>query len=621
MMSRPITNRIDEHDGFKFRCPTDLARTPLHVRRALLVGVCTASHMVGFLFEMYQIESDFVHIGAIADPDAQLPRPVADYDFQILILPLDHLMPAHHYFHMRYSDPQAEAARFDGGVSELHRLLDHGMRWNREYGLLTFVGNLLVPQINPVGRFQPRYDLRNPRYFVEKLNETLILSVEQEKNSYILDIDGIVSTFGKKYVQDDYIWSDSHGAFITDMEHLEFESKREDISKRLEELGPITNYYSVDTDKCYRALCEEIIQMYRAVRQIDAVKLVVIDLDDTAWRGVAAEENQSREHLTTGWPIGFIEALMYLKRRGVLLSIISKNDPITAQNAWDYAYGAFLPLSNFVSPKINWEIKSENMEKILSDTNLLPKNVLYIDDNPAERDAMTVAFPDIRVLGANPYYLRRILLWSAELQQVHISDESDRRTEMVHHQVEREATKRKMTHDEFLATLDLKVTVSTVRSVDDAKFPRMFELLNKTSQFNTTGRRWTHSEFIEQFEAGISGIVLDVTDRFTNYGSVCVILLIGNAMLQIVMSCRVIGMDVETAAIALVEDQVRSLGFDTITASAIETPSNVLSRGVFAKVGYVTNGLVWSRCLAAAITVPTHIASVSTQGLAFASVR
>lgn len=612
-MSRPIRNRIDEHDGFKFRCPTDLACTPLQVRRALLVGVCTASHMVGFLSEMYQIESDFVHIGAIAHPDAQLPRPVADYDFQILILPLDHLMPAHHYVHMRYSDPQAEAARFDCGVSELHRLLDHGMRWNREFGLLTFVGNLLVPQINPVGRFMPRYDLRNPQYFVEKLNETLTRSVEAGKNSFVLDIDGLVSTFGKKYVQDDYVWSDSHGAFITNIDHAEFESKREGSSRRLEELGPLTSYYSVDTDKCYRALCEELIQMYRAVRQIDAVKLVVIDLDDTAWRGVAAEENQSREHLTTGWPLGFIEALMYLKRRGILLSIISKNDPDTAKKIWDFAYASFLSMSSFVSPQINWETKSLNMETILFETNLLPKNVLYIDDNPAERDAMTSSFPDIRVLGANPYYLRRILLWSAELQQIQISDESDRRTEMVRHQIERENTKRKMTHDEFLATLDLKVAVSAVSSVTDARFPRMFELLNKTNQFNTTGQRWTYSAFLEQFAAGTTGVVLDVVDRFTNYGVVCVVLLANNIMLQFVMSCRVIGMGIETAAISLVEDQIRSLGFDTIMASTIETPANVLSRDLFAKAGYHQVERGWSRRLEAAISIPTHIALVSNQ--------
>lgn len=612
-MSRPITNRIDEHDGFKFRCPTDLARTPLNARRALLIGVCTVTNLVGYLSEMHQIESDLVHIGAIQHDGAQLPRPVAEYDFAVLILPLDMLMPAHHYFHMRYSDQQAEASRFDNSVSELHRLLDHGLRWNREHGLLTFVGNMLVPQINPVGRFLPRYDLRNPRYFVEKLNEALTLSVERQKNAHLLDIDGIVSTFGKKNIQDDFVWVDSHGAFLTDWDYSEYESKRDDSSRRLEELAPLTSYYTTEIDMCYRALCEEIIQMFRAIGQYDAVKLVVIDLDDTAWRGVAAEENQPWDYLAVGWPIGFIEALMYLKRRGVLLSIISKNDAATANKTWEFAYGSFLPMNNFVSPKINWEAKPQNMEEILQATNLLAKNVLYIDDNPVEREAMQVAFPDIRVLGANPYYLRRILLWSAELQQVEISDESDRRTEMVRHQIVRDASKTRMSQTEFLATLDLKVAVSTVRDVQDPKFARMFELLNKTNQFNTTGQRWTLSEFRERFAAGLLGIVLDVTDRFTHYGAVCMALLAENDISQVVMSCRVIGLGVETAALAVIEERARARGYTAVTAAAVTTPANILSRDLFARLGYEATEAGWTKSLSAPTSMPTHICLIGSQ--------
>ncbi len=605
-MQHPIPNRLDVHDGDLFRCPSDLAVTPLPATRALLVGVCTADHLQGFLREVHQIESDFVHIGSLNDPNAALPRPVEAYDFQIVVLPLDYVMPAHLYFRMRYSDAAAEQARFDTSAAEIQRLLGNALRWNRAHGLLTFVGNFLVPQINPVGRFLPRYDLRNPRYYVEKLNEVLTLSVEQHKNAFMLDIDGIVSSFGKRYTQDDSIWADCHGAFFTELDH-EFEKTREGAQQRLESLAPVSSYYSTRTREAYIAMTEEIVLSYRAVRQIDAVKLVVIDLDDTAWRGIAAEAELSVEFQRVGWPLGFIEALMYLKRRGVLLSIISKNEMTNAVTAWERVYGGFFPLSNFVSIKVNWKSKAENMEEILAETNLLPKSVVYIDDNPVEREAIHQAFPDIRLLGANPYYLRRILLWSAELQPIAITDESDRRTEMVQNQIVRETSKRQMSHEEFQASLGVQVTTHVVTSVDDPRFARMFELVNKTNQFNTTGKRWTHADYVEGFALGLRGYAMDVSDRFSQYGIVCIALVLGPVIEQFVMSCRVIGLGVETATLAVVEADLKHSGHSEVRATATETAANVLSRDLYSRTGYEQDGGEWRRALNVTTAIPAHV--------------
>jgi len=125
--------------------------------------------------------------------------------------------------------------------------------------------------------------------------------------------------------------------------------------------------------------------MLRTLRQIDQVKLVIVDLDDTLWRGVIAEEGIDRPMVTEGWPAGLVEALVTLKKRGVLLAIASKNDEDRIRSFWPHLYGGRLELADFASVKINWQSKAENIAQILKETNLLPRNVVFLDDNPVER--------------------------------------------------------------------------------------------------------------------------------------------------------------------------------------------------------------------------------------------
>ena len=178
--------------------------------------------------------------------------------------------------------------------------------------------------------------------------------------------------------------------------------------------------------------------MLRTIRQTDMVKLVLVDLDDTLWRGVAAEAAEVSSTASEGWPLGFAEALMFLKSRGVLLGIVSKNDEDRVREIWRRIYGTRIRLEDFAAVKINWRPKAENIEEILAEVNLLPNSVVFIDDNPVERAAVKAAFPEIRVLGPNPYLWRRILLWSPETQVATITSESAARTEMVQKQVQRE---------------------------------------------------------------------------------------------------------------------------------------------------------------------------------------
>lgn len=355
----------------------------------------------------------------------------------------------------------------------------------------------------------------------------------------------------------------------------------------------------------------ELVAACRTLRQVDAVKMVVVDLDDTLWRGVLAEEGTHHE-VIGGWPTGIAEALRYLKKRGILLAVISKNDEGTITKIWREVYGQLILPEDFAIRRINWRPKPENMAEVLQEANLLPKNVVYIDDNPVERAAMKESYPDIRVLGGHLYYLRRILLWAPETQVAQVTKESAERTQMVQAQVKREESRKKLSREEFLASLRLEVTMSAVREVGDQRFARGLELLNKTNQFNTTGKRWKLEEWEEEFAQGTTMWTFEVRDIYTRYGIVAVAVARGNTVAQMVMSCRVVGLDAELAAMSAIENDLAQNGHAHAEAEFVETQANLLCRDFYERCGWEKAGNNWRKTLKTKAQIPAHIKMVGT---------
>lgn len=584
-----------------YRTPRHLEVHPTALRRVLVTGSCLAEGLVQHIPRASPgCPADYVVFNNVAELSEAPPRPTEGYDFQLLQLPLRSVWSEFAYLKTPYDDPAAWEKMFADARERLVQLLDAGMRWNRAHGLLTFVTNFFVPQQNGIGRLLPRYDLRNPVYFVEQLNRALHEALAEYANAYVVDMDGIAATAGRRYVQDDVLWVTSHAALLSDYD-FDHDQARITPTRRASEL------YGLRTGEFLQDLWAEVVAQYRTVRQLDAVKLVVVDLDDTLWRGVFAEGAQDVAQAIEGWPLGVVEALCFLKKRGVLLGIVSKNEESRVVGFWDDLMLGRLALSDFAVRRIGWSPKAESLEAAIREVNLLPRNVVYIDDNPVERESIRAALPDVRVLGANPYEVRRVLLWAPEAQVAAITAESARRTEMIQAQAERETVRRRLSRDEFLATLDLKVAFSRLRSTDHRSFPRAFELLNKTNQFNTTGRRWKQEECRAAFEAGTTWHTFEVEDRFSRYGLVGVVIANGACIEQMVMSCRVIGLDVELAALSHVLAELRAGGAERATARFVETDVNLLCRDLFARCGFERSGDGWSRALAPASAAPKHV--------------
>lgn len=581
---QPVTSGVKTH----FRTPPDLEVSQTPISRVLLIGQCLLDHWASVL---QNVEKTVTFERILFQNAAELPKepslPIQNYDCQVIAVPLRGVIPESHYFGLSYLDKPGAIQLLSDAKSRLDFMLKNMMRWNIERGLLSFVTNFLVPQQNPDGRLLSRYDPRSLIVLIEQLNVHLANAVNSYRNAYMVDIDQIASSLGKRYLQDDSITAINHGGTLGDFGYAEDQ-------KRLEPPPiSITKLYEANIGAFIIAIWREARAMLRTSRQIDAIKMVIVDLDDTLWRGVLAEQEAIPPDAVEGWPLGVIEALAFLRRRGIILAVVSKNEEVNVQRIFDSLLKHRFPLKNFALRRINWRPKVANIEELIHDANILPGNVLFVDDNPVERAAVLAKFPGMRVAGADPYSLRRLLLWSAELQVAQITDESADRGTMVQAQGERESARKSLSRTEFLDTLNVKVRMIEIPAIESPHFQRALELLNKTNQFNTTGRRWRQEEIHDELKSALVLVGFFVEDRFTSYGLVGVLLVRANKILQFVMSCRVFGLDVEQAVLQVVVNDLKIAGYQQVEAKLAKTEANFPCRNVYQESGFGGGEEVW----------------------------
>ena len=588
--------RHREHNGARFLAPRELQVTPTPLKRVLLAGHCLLERWPRRLQALgVAAEVDHVLLGAREPPVA--PHPASAYSFQVTHIANRMVFGDYELFawiRAGFGASAASEALFNRSRDAIDRALKTGAAWRDQ--LPVFVTTLIPPQQEFNGRLIDQRGLDSVLTFIERLNAHLREAVAALDNVYVLDVNEIIASIGRRRLLDDTILVSSHASVLTDGFHAK-------DRQRFEPPDAPTQVYDIDTDAFLLGVWGEVEAMFRSLRQIDAVKMVCVDLDDTLWRGVLAEEagldDIDPDQARAGWPLGVIEALAILKRRGVLLCMVSKNSEARVRAIFDKVYRNLLSLDDFAILKINWAPKTENIREAMAEANLLPRSVVFLDDNPVERAAVKQAFPDIRVIEAPLYYWRRILLWSAETQPPVISSESARRTEMVQAQVRREALRAETGHEDFLAGLDLRVSLAPA-TPGSKRFERALELVNKSNQFNTTGRRWSAQEL-----AAVDFIaVAAVSDRFTDYGDVFVALVRGDRIEQIVMSCRVISLGVEIAGVAAVAAHILS-HYGAVAATVVETDANILARDLFARCGWSLEDGEWRTAQAGA--APSHV--------------
>ena len=130
-------------------------------------------------------------------------------------------------------------------------------------------------------------------------------------------------------------------------------------------------------------------------------KILAVDADNTLWDGIVSEDGADA---VTPY-VDFQKGLLALKARGVLLVLLSKNDPIGEDRAparppLAVALArADMPLSldDFAATRVDWSPKAGNLLTACRELNLGTDSVVFVDDNPHERAQMKAHLPDVAV--------------------------------------------------------------------------------------------------------------------------------------------------------------------------------------------------------------------------------
>ncbi|WP_321814277.1 MULTISPECIES: HAD-IIIC family phosphatase [unclassified Paraburkholderia] len=440
------------------------------------------------------------------------------------------------------------------------------------------------PGFNYMGDVIDPFDPTSPAYLVREINRLLSRAVRKTNNCFFLDSNEILNFIGRRHLQDDVLASSTHASFINDWD-FKLDANRLNAPKAI---GNMLTY-EVAAREYTLLLLSRIETIYKVAKQRDPVKLIVVDLDDTMWRGVAAEgESMGVDQRIEGWPVGLAEALLFFKKRGGLLAICSKNDEAPTIERFNAIWRGAITLDDFASVRINWQPKSQNIREILKEVNLLPANCVFIDDNDRELSEVKAAIPEIRCLGGNHYDWRRIVLRSSETQVPFVSEESSRRTELVRAISQRESqadVQSSVSREEWLASLKLRQSFFLIESPRSKYFDRAFELINKTNQFNTTGKRWEKSEFEAFLRQGGYCVVSSLRDKLIDNGIISVCLIKGSSIVQVVLSCRVFGLGAELV-VGAVATRLALKSRSEVTAELIDTGRNATCHDYFERIGF-----------------------------------
>jgi FkbH-like protein len=327
-----------------------------------------------------------------------------------------------------------------------------------------------------------------------------------------------------------------------------------------------------------------------------ARKALVLDLDNTLWGGVVGDDGLAGIQIGEGSAEGeafktFQQYLRALKDRGVLLTVCSKNDDAVARTAFADHPEMVLRQDDFVAFKANWQPKSENIRAIAAELDLPLDAFVFIDDNPAERDEVRQAVPEVTVLEwpDDPGAFVRALEGARLFEAAALTAEDTHRT--VAYQARRQAAQAQGAATDvgaYLASLEM---VATVRPFEPVSIERITQLVNKTNQFNLTTRRVVQAE-IERLsgERSILTRTVRLRDRFADHGLISV--LVGRVedremVLDIwLMSCRVLGRGVERVLLNDLLGAARGMGVEVITGLYRSSGRNQLVMGHYPGLGF-----------------------------------
>ena len=470
----------------------------------------------------------------------------------VLIVPPEHRCR----YPGKLTDPrevqQAEAGRL------VHSLLDLAAKVHERARAEIILTNFMLPVRHDLGAFRAR-SLGSDWTFRKWVN--LELGLNAPPFLHICDLEFLSHRHGGLRVRDERAW---------------FETKQPGSSALLLEWA--------------REVVHLLVNLRRAPK-----KVLVLDLDNTLWGGVVADDGLEGIEVGDTSPRGeafkaFQRYISSLRDRGVLLAVASKNDHDKAEAVFLQHPEMVLKREDLVSFKANWDSKADNIRQMAAELNLGLESFVFVDDNPAEIEIVRQFAPEVATiaLGPDPSEYVSVLQDCRFFETRQITAEDAERTRQYHSEAQRQALMAAVTDmDAYLGSLDMEGEIFEFRPVD---LPRVSQLINKSNQFNLTTRRRSEAELEALIvDPAYVGFSFRLKDRFGDHGLICVV--IGRLSGEIMeldtwlMSCRVLKRQVEDEALNEVVRLARKRGCRRLEGVYRATPKNEMVRDFYPRMG------------------------------------
>lgn len=325
-------------------------------------------------------------------------------------------------------------------------------------------------------------------------------------------------------------------------------------------------------------------------------KCVILDLDNTLWGGVIGDDGLAGieiGELGKGHVFSNLQRwLKQLKDYGIILAICSKNEEDIAKEPFEKHEEMVLSLSDISLFVANWNDKASNIKMIQESLNIGMDSIVFLDDNPFERNLVKERFPEIEV----PELPEDPALWLDFLQRQNYFDtvsytgEGSDRTKLYQAEYERKKVEQTFeTIDEYLQSLRME---SMVKSFEPLKYSRIAQLTQRSNQFNLRTVRYTEDE-IQRIAEDDHFITLYYTlkDKFGDHGLVSVMILEKKSEEELfvdtwLMSCRVLKRGMEEFVINHMVQKAADCGFRIILSEYLPTPKNRMVKNIYEDMGF-----------------------------------
>lgn len=326
-----------------------------------------------------------------------------------------------------------------------------------------------------------------------------------------------------------------------------------------------------------------------------AKKVLLVDLDNTLWRGLAGEHDITPIILSDDG-IGlayknFQRSISNLKNQGVILGIVSKNNEDDAWHIINNHPHMALRKDDFAVTRINWDNKADNILSIAQELNIGLDSIVFIDDNPVEQELIRNTMPEV-IVPSFPDKPEELTTFMSDLyfdyfEKAVVTDEDKAKTAQYQANSERKKLMdSSLNFEGYLNSLEMKLyRVDPQKNVD-----RFIQLVNKTNQFNLTTRRITEKEASDILSDDNCEVFLyRVVDRFGDNGIVAAAIIeYGQKAIisEFTMSCRVMGRKIEDAIVEDFEIAAKERGYNELIGLYKPTEKNMPVKDLYSSLGY-----------------------------------